>query len=395
MRRTFAAAGLLCVCAFALHAQDSKSLLDGFRRNFTIASLDVKIQILQDAAASKGSADMGPLYQQAVDFALDNTSLIPTDPRFGQLAVVAADQIKTIIYTPAKYSLLNMFKTDSDTSVRVHIAAALGAVGTADAEIIDGLNRFLDAENSSVSAGKSPDLQVIAAVIGALGKLADASSFAPLFAAMNTGYSAQVTSAARDALLALKGDLKEMIVGIIKSGSIPQKKLGLDMALATDKLSGDLKAQVAMYALDVALHTSGSDNAGKDALRAMRVAAAATLTDRKWAAAAPLLIEHLDMTIMEMDRGIVDKSALLSAISALGAIGSHDAAVRLTQYLVLLNSYEEKGKGYDEQIVLNVLDNLGKLGDKVSFDDLMYTQYLNYSAAVKKAARAALDNLKW
>ena len=69
--------------------------------------------------------------------------------------------------------------------------------------------------------------------------------------------------------------------------------------------------------------------------------------------------------------------------------------MRLTQYLVLINSYTEKGKGYDEQVVLAVIACLGQLGDKVAFDDLMYTQYLNYSAAVKKAARAALDKLKW
>ena len=76
-------------------------------------------------------------------------------------------------------------------------------------------------------------------------------------------------------------------------------------------------------------------------------------------------------------------------------MASHDAAVRLTQYLVLINSYTEKGKAYDDQVVFTVIQNLGALADKVAFDDLMYTQYLGYSAAVKKAARAALDKLKW
>ena len=55
----------------------------------------------------------------------------------------------------------------------------------------------------------------------------------------------------------------------------------------------------------------------------------------------------------------------------------------------------EKGKGYDEQAVLGIIAALGTLGDKVGFDDLMYTQYVNYSAAVKKAARTALEKLKW
>lgn len=113
------------------------------------------------------------------------------------------------------------------------------------------------------------------------------------------------------------------------------------------------------------------------------------------APAAPLLIEHLDMTIGEFDKGLVDTNHLLDAIGTLGATGTHDAAVRLTQYLVLINSYTEKGKAYDEKIVTTILTALGDLGDKVAFDDLMYTQYLNYPAAVKKAARASLDKLKW
>ncbi len=62
---------------------------------------------------------------------------------------------------------------------------------------------------------------------------------------------------------------------------------------------------------------------------------------------------------------------------------------------MLINSYTEKGKAYDEKVVTSILNALGALGDKVAFDDLMYTQYLNYPTGVKKAARAALDKLKW
>jgi len=62
---------------------------------------------------------------------------------------------------------------------------------------------------------------------------------------------------------------------------------------------------------------------------------------------------------------------------------------------VLVNSYTEKSKGYDEQVVMGIIAALGTLGDKVGYNDLLYTQYINYSAAVKKAARAALDKLKW
>ncbi len=93
MKRYIVACIFLTAIASVSFAQDAQKVLDTFRRNFAIASLDVKIQILQDAAAGKTASAMGPLYQQAVDFVTDNASLIPTDARFNQLAAIAAEQI--------------------------------------------------------------------------------------------------------------------------------------------------------------------------------------------------------------------------------------------------------------------------------------------------------------
>ncbi len=395
MRRIVAVFCVLCLFALAAQAQDAKALLETFKRNFAIASLDVKIQILQDAASSKSASDMGPLYHQAVDFVLDNASLVTSDARFRQLASLAADQISAVSYKPAKYSIWKLFQTDAETTLRVRTATAIGVTGVGDNEIVQNMNRFLEGQNAAVVSGKPPDLQVIAATVTAMGKLGDPSSFPVLFTAENIGYSDEVAAAAKEALFSIKGDLKEMFMGVIKTGSIAEKKLALTMALANEKLSSDQKGQLAEFALDVALHTSAPDNAGKEALRAMRFTSAQALRERKWAAATPLLMENLDMTIVEYDRGLADKRCLLEAVAALGAVGTHEAAVRLTQYLVLLNSYTEKGKGFDEQIVLTLLDNIGALGDKIAFDDLMYTQYLGYSAPIKKSARVALEKLKW
>ncbi len=394
MRRATILSALLLV-SIALHAQEASKVLETFRRNFAIASLDVKIQILQDASNNAAASEFGPLYQQAVDFTLNNTTLIPSDPRFRQLVALAADQLALSGYQPAKYSLWKVFLADSDANLRVRIASALGSIAIGDSEIIKGMNQFLDAQNSIQAAGKNPDAQVVASVVTALGKLGDPSSFPILFTAMSRQYSDVISASAKEALLASKGNLKDLLIGVIKNGTIPEKKLALTMALSTDPLSSDQKAQTAEYALDVALHLGAADGPSKTQLREIRFIATRALEERKWSSATPLLIEGIDMTIVEYDRGLADKSFLIEAIAALGAMGTHEAAVRLTQYLVLLNSYTEKGKGFDEQIVLALLDNLGALGDKVAFDDLMYTQYLGYTAAIKKTARAALEKLKW
>jgi hypothetical protein len=376
-------------------AQDAQKILDTFKRNFAIASLDVKIQILQDAAAGKTASAMGPLFQQAVDFVTDNASLILTDARFNQLAGIGAEQIGIVGYASGKDSVWKLFKVTQDSQTLVKAAGALGSVGKGDADTVANLNRYVDNQNSLFASGKTPDLAIVAACFRALGSLGDPSSFPVLFSSMNLGYPDQVAAIARDALLAIKGDFKEMLLGVIKGRPLSEKKLALQMAVDSDKLTDEQKAQVAELALDIGLHSSAPDAAGKGLLRDIRFQAAAPLGARKWSHATGLLIEHLDMSIGEFDKGLVDRNHLLDAIGTLGAMNAHEAAVRLTQFLVLINSYTEKGKAYDDQVVFAVLTNLGALADKVAFDDLMYTQYLNYSTGVKKAARAALDKLKW
>jgi hypothetical protein len=381
--------------AAALPAQDAQKVLDTFKRNFAIASLDVKIQILQDAATTTTAASMGALFLQAIDFVVDNASLIPTDMRFNQLASIAAEQAGIAGYAPARYSLWNLFKVTTDSQTLAKAAIALGTAGAGDAEIVADFNRYVDAQDTLFSSGKSPDTVVIAACFQAMGKLGDPSSFPVLFSAMNAGYSDSVATLARNALLSIKGDLAVMLRGVIKERPLAEKKLALQMALDSGKLTDEQKSQISEYSLDISLHTSAVDVATKAIMRDIRFLAAANLGSRNYAHATGLMIEHLDMTIGEFDKGIVDRNHLLDTIGNLGAMNTHEAAVRLTQFLVLINSYTEKGKAYDDQVVYAVIQNLGALADKVAFDDLMYTQYLTYSAGVKKAARTALDKLKW
>ena len=395
MRRALCIVMALLVAAAAAQAQDAQKILDTYRRNFAIASLDVKIQILQDAAGGKTAPDMGPLYQQAIDFVVENAGLISTDARFNQLAEIGAEQIGIIGFTAGRSSVWRLFRATADSQTLAKAAGALGAVGAGDAETIDNLNRYVESQNTRFSSGKAPDAAVFSASLQALGKLGDPSSFPVLFSAVNLGAGDQITAIARNALFAIRGDFSAMLFGVIKDRALPEKRLALQMAIDSDKLTDDKKAQIAELALDIGMHSNAPDAAGKAALRDMRFVAAAALGARKWSHATPYIIEHFDMTIGEFDKGLVDRNHLLDTMNILGAMSTHEAAVRLTQFLVLINSYMEKGKAYEDQIVLTVIANLGALGDKVAFDDLMYTGFLNYPANVKKAARAALDKLKW
>ncbi len=281
MRRIITACFVLTAVASMSFAQDAQKILDTMRRNFAIASLDVKIQILQDAAAGKTASAMGPLYQQAVDFVTDNAVLIPTDARFNQLAAIAAEQIGVVKFTAAKDSVWKLFSVTTDTQTLANAAGALGVVGVGDADTITNLNRYVDSQNALFAGGKTPDMAVLSAAFKALGSIGDPSSFPVLFTSMNLGYPDQVASTARDALLAIKGDFKDMLTGVIQGRPLPEKKLALQMALDSDKLTDAQKAAVAVMALDIGLHSGSPDAAGKTMLRDIRYAAAASLAARK------------------------------------------------------------------------------------------------------------------
>lgn len=378
----------------SLWAQNPEDLLRSFTRNFAIASLDVKMQIVQDAGNS-GYAEMGPLYRQAIDYVLDNFALIDTDQRFRQLAILAIDQMEAAGYTEGRFSIWKLFDTDDETGLRISCLNALGTLAQGDEEIIEYLNVWLRQQNTIFQTGKVPDVYVISAAVRALAQLGDKSSFPVLFNTMTIGYTDDISRSAREGLFRLGGELKENLIGILKDSPLEEKKLALQMAVETDRLDENAKAEIAQFAMDVGLHTAAVDNPSRQIARDIRYIAAQALTERKWAAATDLAIEHFDTVLLEYDRGLTDKRRVIEAVECLGAMGTHEAAVRLTQYLVLLNAYTERQQEFDNIIVLAVVENLGILGDKTAFDDLLYAQYLSYSSEIKNAAREALDNLNW
>jgi HEAT repeat protein len=385
---------LFFLLASSLWAQNPEDLLRSFTRNFAIASLDVKMQIIQDAGNS-GHTEMGPLYQQAIDYVLDNFSLIDTDQRFRQLAILAVDQMEAAGYTEGRYSVWKLFDADNETGVRISCLNALGTLAQGDQEIIQYLNVWLRQENTIFQTGEVPDVYVISAAVRALAELGDRSSFPVLFNTMTIGYTDDISRSAREGLFLLGGELKENMIGILKESTLEEKKLALQMSLETDRLDENAKAEIAQFAMDVGLHTAVVDNPSRQIARDIRYIAAVAVTERKWSAATDLAIEHFDTVLLEYDRGLADKRRVVEAIDCLGAMGTHEAAIRLTQYLVLLNAYTERQQEFDNIIVLAVVENLGLLGDKTAFDDLLYAQYLSYSSEIKNAAREALDNLKW
>jgi hypothetical protein len=63
--------------------------------------------------------------------------------------------------------------------------------------------------------------------------------------------------------------------------------------------------------------------------------------------------------------------------------------------LQFINAQTEQGAPFDEDILLASIAALGKLGDKAAFDYLLQIGYLQYTEAIKRAAKEALLKLRW
>lgn len=382
---------LFLVASFAV-AQDS-TVVEAFQKNFARGSISTKIQVLQDSASME-SENMSPLYLQALKFVIDNAEQLKSDTLVRELTVLAVRLVGLRGYSDAASDLWQLFTIFEDTGVRVEIMNALAKTAGDNNRIITYITNWMASQNAVYQSGGWVDKQVVAECVVTLGAVGGEAAFPILFTANTLGYSEDISRKAAEALKNLEGDYADLLIDVIEKSPLKEKLSALKMAMADDGLSGDQKGRIAEVALEYGLYTNPTGPSEQEIARQLRYDAVRGLTELQWSDASAKVIDHFDATVLEYDRGITRKENLLEAIAALGSMQNHEAAVRLTLYLELLNSYTENGQTIDEQIILAVISNLGRLGDTVAFDYLLYTGYLNYSNTVKKAAREAIENLK-
>jgi hypothetical protein len=375
-------------------AQDSTALIDTYKRNFVRSSLGTKLELLQDAASYEG-VDMGPLYDTAIQFILGNASLLTTDSLLRDMSVLSVNMIRKYKYAPAAENLWSLFEIYKENLVRVPILQTLAEVAGGNKTILTELNSFLDVQISLFKAGTRVDQAVLDASIYALGRLGDASSFPYLFAAYTASVSKTVTDRAGVAMAALKGDYASFLAEVIKSHPPAEKSAALEAGLRGEALVPEKRAALAEVALAVGVPYMSASPTDQAFIIALRASAARELAVREWQKASPLAVKHFYDFQLQFNRGQVSKSNFLESIALLGAMGTNEAAQALSLYLQIINTETEQGKTFDEQISLAVVNNLGRLGDKAAFDYLLYMGYLQYPDSVKKAARDALQKLRW
>jgi hypothetical protein len=382
-----------------LLAQDADSIVLAYRRNFARASLSTKLELLKEASG-RSDASMGSLYDMAIRFAVDNSALLGPDPQLKDLAVLASTEAGKVAYGKAVDDLWALFQGYRDQEVRRAAMIALGYAGAGEARVAENLNAFLASQNSTFRSGALPEYPALEACIDALGALGDGSSFSVLFSAYVAGYSPAIASKAAAALGSIKGDYRGYLLRVIAKNPPLEKSAayaaGMDNPNFDDSDRGELAEGALSAALSATATPSGSYSAVEiQALRELRLATIRELRALKWQKASSLAVAHFKLMQADYAKGAASKAEFLEAVSCLGAMGSTEAAQALALNLQLINAQTEQGAPFDEEILLSSIAALGELGDKAAFDYLLQIGYLQYTEAVKRAAKEALLKLRW
>lgn len=384
---------LLCSVSSNVFAADNPEVVEAFRKNFTRGSLSTKVRVLQDSLEYE-DIDMSPLYILSLDFIINNSWMLQNDSIGRDLMFFTIRLLGTKGSVEAAEKLWQFYNVVDDSALRIEIMNALGDTAFGRQEIIYGINTWLREYNADFKSGKTPDNKLVAETVATLGKLGDPTSFPIVFTTGTIGYSDIVNFSSVEALGKIDGYFTDHIIQVIRSSAPEEKIAALKAAYGQSNLTREDKASIALVGLDIGLYLESGSATEEIMLRELRYEAVRQLTELNWAGATDNLVKHFDSTVFELEQGLCRKVNLIEAIDALGNSGTHDAAVRLTLFLEVLNSDTENGQIVDEQLILGVIRNLGELGDNTAFDYLLYTGYLNYSGTVQRAAREALKNLK-
>lgn len=396
-RKVFLYVSVLILLSAAAGAQNTDTMLNAYMKSFARGSLSTKIQVLQDSAKIAGS-DMCPLYLQASRFVADNYRTLYDDSAAGELTLLTVRLAGLKGCSGTSEILWNLFNESDNLQLRTEIISSLGSMDLSGSSI-SSLNKWLREENDKKRNGKSVDEQLVMEMVTALGKLGDPSSFSVLFSTGALQYSVEISSKAVAALKKLGTDYTKAIIEIAEKGHLEDRLAVLKLAVSDHDMQDGSKGKILQALLEESIKDSPEDGGSysdkdKQALRNLRLEAAKALTSLHWTAAGNLALKNFDITLQEIENGLVTNTRLVEAVNFLGSVKTHEAAVRLSAYLEVLNSRKESGQPVNTKVITAVIENLNYIGDKTAFDNLLYAGYLDYPSSVKQAAREALNNLK-
>ena len=257
--------------------------------------------------------------------------------------------------------------------------------------------KFLIDREGKVVARFEPtvDMQEVKKAVAALGVVGNGSSFGDLYSILRQNIWVDLHPAAIDALTKIADKSLNEIFDVADKADFVELKQLTKIFVKNDKISAALRCEIAEKLLNRSMILAGNSSNSQD-LAAFQLEAVSVLAQNKWTRAGGLAKDYFSVAKNAYNAKFLSAEQFTSAISCVELLASRQAVAPLSEYLDQMNKAQEAGNAPDKAVVLAVINALANLGDKSSFDCLLYVTYVrDYPEEVAVAARNALTRLKW
>lgn len=394
MQKVIAFMLIAIVSVGVVYGQEDR--LQTFQANFESANLATKIEILR-AADPEDPVAFAPLYLQALSFVVNNAEALPQQAVMREVLLVAIDRLVAGSVSDAATDLWRLFRLDSETGSRIRVAQALGTLAGDNEFVVESMSEWIRTQSNLLRAGaqENVDMQVANAMVLAIGEIGSEISFEPLLDAALVGYPTIVADAIAQVLPQIGANSVDLATDAVLARQIDQRLPAYLYLKNTGYLSGDEALELGRRVLGPAIAGRPQDLVAQQQLRELRYTIVNDLAAGGYGTATREIIRHFNDAVLDFDRGRTDKTPVLEAIAALGSMGTEAAALRLTEYLELVNTYTELDRSYDTQVTLATITNLERLAQPASYNALFIATLLeNYPSQVREAAQEALGSVQ-
>ncbi len=384
MRKIF-----LVVCFFLSTSLFSQTN-DDMVRTFVKGNISEKIHLI-DSLNSDDNVHT-QLFTEALSFINDNYSLLSNDADFIRLARAIVQKSSQNGLSTLLPQLMALFQISDIDSIKLDLLTVFSSITSDTTEIVGLINEYA---NSLLTDSSYTDITMLSLTLEVLGNFANAQSFPVLFQAYAYNDNDEIIDIASQSLSKLGGGNENQIRELIENGTSREKYYTLQLVLNNSNNSDFFRAEMSEKALSGTIIYIGDVSAVDNYTVELQMIAIRELVRISWTRSANLITDFYLVAKDEFEAGTLSEDNFAEIINAFTTLSSGSAGEHLAMYLEELNKQQEENKAYSETIVLAVIQSLGQLGNKVAFDALLYTTYLDYPENIILAARDALVTLKW
>lgn len=381
---------LTVICAFllisTLSAQQNVRY-DNLRKVFVSGTITDKTEVMEKAASEPGAES---LIFDGLLFADTYADLLGNEQSMKALAASAVVNADLCDSAETLTLVMSIFQKYPDQSVRQACLNYLLKSKRAVDKVVTPVESYA---RELLDEGVLEE-ELMLSCIAVLNKLHSNSTFRVFFDYASSGFvTEEIQSKAHEAMNSLSDVYRINMLSIISDSSVPKKLSALKMVLLNETTSDVLRAEAAETALSTSIiHVGDTFDAS---LTDLQMVALEELRRLSWTRAANLVANYFTVAKGEFEAGIMPPGQFIEVIEAVQELAVVKAGSLFTDYLNACNTNVENGLSCSVPVVLAVINSLGALGDKVSFDALLYVSYVPYPDEVVIASREALARLKW